>query len=644
MRFCSLPHLKVVDETMQSTQHKKLIDDSWQRCRDFGLGHDTEPELERLERADTRHLLDVHRQLINTTDHAVLPYYDNILNNSPCLILLADSSGNLLNSWGQKRFVTGLQSEWFAAGANWREISTGTNAIGTALTAGEAVQVKRDEHYLECHRYMIGSASPIFDANNELLAVLDISSDTYMPQAHTLGMVRLMSQSIENCLLIEKYYTNHFIVTINTHFDNLGSQWSGLIVFSTDGIIVAHNRRAEQLLDFKLSGVGIDQLLNCSVDSLNRQKNHSPFVLRVLDKYTMYAKIQKPQQDNLFIDSKAANSLQQQRVVQTGEIDFEHLEFGDSTLAKAILQAKKIIDKDIPILIYGETGVGKEVFVKALHRYSSRKDKPLVALNCAAIPADLVESELFGYVKGAFTGADTKGSIGLVRQANNGILFLDEIADMPLNVQGRLLRVLQERKVTPLGSSQAYAVDVKLVSATNCNLKDLVNKELFRKDLFYRVSGLNIELPCLSNREDKRQLFEHIIFKKSNHAAQASINSDIMRLFLEHPWPGNIRQFISVLEIALALADDAPIEHCHLTDDFFDDLKDNILTENQSQADSTPVNYVPGKPAALEYKDEDSRSMLECYKQCNENLTETAKLLGVSRNTLYKRFRQLGVK
>jgi transcriptional regulator of acetoin/glycerol metabolism len=626
---------------MESKQHKKMINESWQRCRDFGLDHDTEPELERLERADTGVLLDIHQRLINTTDHAVLPYYDNILNNSPCLILLADSRGNVLNSWGEKRFVSNLDNEWFAAGASWREVSTGTNAIGTALTTGEAVQVQRDEHYLKRHRYMIGSASPIFDTNNELLAVLDISSDTYMPQAHTLGMVRLMSQSIENCLLIEKYYHDNFILTINTHFDNLDSQWSGLIVINLEGRIVACNRRAEQLLDFKLIGINVDQLLDFKLDVLTKQQSSRPFELRLLNKYSMYAKIQKPERNSIYSHSSSKVDLPKKTAVSTG-IDFEHLQFGDRKLAKAIAQAKKIVEKDIPILIHGETGVGKEVFVKALHQHSSRADQPLVALNCAAIPADLVESELFGYVKGAFTGADTKGSIGLVRQANNGILFLDEIGDMPLNVQGRLLRVLQERKVTPLGASQAYPVNVKLVSATNCNLKDLVNKELFRKDLFYRVSGLNIELPSLRNREDKQKLFEHIIRNKSDNNAQASLDNTIMQLFLRHPWPGNIRQFISVLDVALAMADEEPIEHWHLADDFFEDLEGGI--DNQQESIAASINIEAVNTSSVENQADNTSEILDCYKQCNGNLTKTAKMLGVSRNTLYKKLRELGLK
>ncbi len=674
---------------MNNSSHEKMITDSWQRCRGFGLHHETEPELAQLPASDTRLLLDIHRLLVNTTDHAVLPYYDNILNNSPCLILLADNGGQVLNSWGEKRFLSSTQKQWFRAGTSWREVSTGTNAIGTALATGQAVQVQRDEHFLKRHRYMIGSAAPIYDTNNELLAVLDISSDAYMPQAHTLGMVRLMSQSIENALLIDQYQQQHHIVTINTHADSLDSQWSGLIAIDEIGQVSAINRRSRTLFDFDFSGANINDVLGCSVDYLRKQTS-APFEICVLGKYRMFAKNAAPLSSGTIItsingensialtsanlgfsslDAKPEPAVVAKKV--TGlEVSLEHLEFGDTRIKKAIAQAQKVIEKDIPILVFGETGVGKEVFVKALHRDSARGNKPLVALNCAAIPADLVESELFGYVKGAFTGADTKGSIGLIRKANNGVLFLDEIGDMPLNVQGRLLRVLQERKVTPLGSTQSYPVDVKLISATNCNLKALVEKERFRRDLFYRVSGLNVSLPALRERTDKTALFEHILSTKCLNQQQSILSSKIMAMFLKHPWPGNIRQFISVLNVALAMADEDPIESFHIPDDFYDDLRQQGEAESSAQelVDEAlyEVEAVTQRVVELansenkekiadeiqpepEYLKEEviqlaNQETLNCYNQCQGNLSKTAKLLGVSRNTLYKRLRELGLK
>jgi transcriptional regulator of acetoin/glycerol metabolism len=658
--------------------HEQLVTDSWQRCRDFGLQHDTAPELYKLQNADARILLESHRSLIKTTDHAVLPYYDNILGKSPCLILLTDREGQVLNSWGEKRFLSSAQTPWFNTGSSWQEASAGTNAIGTALAIGQAVQIERDEHFLKRHRYMIGSASPIFDVNNELIGVLDISSDTYMPQAHTLGMVRLMAQSIENRLIVDKYSKDHYILTLNSHADNLDSQWSGLLVINPDGKIVSFNRRAELLLNYDLVHSYIENIVDCNVCTLSQHSKKSSFALRVLDKYTMYARLQEP--SALALSRYSVAPLVASHSSLPSCLGFEKLEFGDPKFKKAIEQGKKIIEKDIPILIYGETGVGKEVFVKALHKHSSRNNKELMALNCAAIPADLVESQLFGYVKGAFTGADSKGSIGLIRKADKGILFLDEIGDMPLSVQGRLLRVLQERKVTPLGSTESYPVDVKLISATNCHLKTLVQQGTFRKDLFYRVSGLNIELPTLQNRLDKQPLLANIIASKCEGAQTIQLHPDIMTLFVRHPWPGNIRQFISVLEIALAMADGEMLKAEHLPDDFFDDLNDELNNEaakstdigfqnephnmlsntfdeefdKELRAESVQINeqavdITEPVGQGLKISDQllqgsESEQTVACYHECNKNVSQAALALGVSRNTLYKRLRGLGLK
>jgi len=479
---------------------------------------------------------------------------------------------------------------------------------------------------------------------------LDISSDTYMPQAHTLGMVRLMAQSIENRLIVDKFSKDHYIMTLNSHADNLDSQWSGLLVISLDGKIVSFNRRAELLLNYDLVQTYIENIVDCHVDALRQHAKKPSFSLRVLDKYTMYARLQEP--SALALSNHSVVSLVSAQPSVPKCLSIEQLEFGDPKFKKAIEQGKKIIEKDIPILIYGETGVGKEVFVKALHRHSSRSNKELMALNCAAIPADLVESQLFGYVKGAFTGADSKGSIGLIRKADKGILFLDEIGDMPLSVQGRLLRVLQERKVTPLGSTQSYPVDVKLISATNCHLKTLVQQGSFRKDLFYRVSGLNIELPTLNNRLDKQPLLTSIIEGKSEGSQTIQLHPEIMTLFVKHPWPGNIRQFISVLEIALAMADGDMLESKHLPDDFFDDLKDELdieptdeLVQIKEENTNCVEQSLPMSDQLLQpLQGNGLEQTLACYHSCNKNVSQTALTLGISRNTLYKRLRELGLK
>ena len=613
----------------------KIIKQSWDRCEHFGLQQTDSPNVVQLPKYDQNLLDDEYKGLIDTTHSEVLPYYENILSNTQCLILLTDSIGNALNRWGKPRFITPSHSPVFQKGVNWKECNLGTNAIGTALESGEPVQVQRDEHYFRPYRFMIGSACPIYDANRKLIGVLDVSSDAYLPQAHTLGMVKLMAQGIENRLIISEYGQNNFLAIFNTNADNLDSQWSGLIAFNEDGVVVSANKRAELILNTSLSLTDVTTIFNMTMSELKSAPEQIPFSFMAVGKYRMNAIIKKP----LTTAIQAVNFRKKQvPKVDKDLIQLNEFSLGDERVSRCIEQAMRVINKDIPILIHGETGVGKEVFVKALHQFSDRNHNPLVAVNCAAIPSELAESELFGYVKGAFTGASEKGSAGHIRNAHTGTLFLDEIGEMPLKLQGRLLRVLQERKVTPVGSSHSYPVDIKLISATNKSLKENVVKGDFRQDLYYRVSGLNIELPPLRERSDKTQLFSKIIQLYREQNKSTLLSPRVIELFYTHPWPGNVRQLVSVVQIALAMCDQELVQEWHLPDDFFADLQ--TITSTQNFAETTDVSATYNQ--SPQKKDPLNKTM-QVFNETSQNISKTARLLGVSRNTVYKRLRDANI-
>lgn len=633
-------------------EHAEIIDESWQRCRSFGLDHTSAPQLQRLPDDEFDVLQEQHRFLVETTGNEVLPYYENILSNSQCLILLTDSKGCLLNSWGDHRFLDARRKVFFEKGVDWKEEINGTNAIGTALASRQPVQVLRDEHFLKANRFMIGSAAPIYSANRDLLGVLDVSSDAYLPQAHTLGMVKLMSQAVENRLIINSFGDHHYLLNFNTNLDSIDSQWSGLIAFDEQGLIVSANRRAELILGCDLALLPVTQIFDCPLRALKNHPERMPLALQSMGRYQMHAVIKRPSKPVVqAVDYRQAppNTPAASPEADDG-IGLSQLGFGDERVERCVEQARRIIEKDIPILVHGETGVGKEVFVKALHEYSSRSSQPLVAVNCAAIPSELVESELFGYEKGAFTGASAKGSVGLIRQAHRGTLFLDEIGDMPLNAQTRLLRVLQERRVTPLGSVESYPLDVRLISATNRRLRDDVEQGLFRQDLYYRVSGLNLHLPPLRERSDRRALFQEIHSRFRLASQPERLPDEVLALFEQHPWPGNLRQLVSVIRIALAMADDDPVQPWHLPDDFFLDLERPLESAGLAAANDAP----PARPvyaAAMSLEEQGSEGelrgdadLLRIYNQHEGNVSQTARALGVSRNTLYKRLRDLGLR
>ncbi|EJM12499.1 transcriptional activator of acetoin/glycerol metabolism [Pseudomonas sp. GM18] len=621
--------------------HDAIIQDSWSRCRAFGLDHQSAPAFDQLPADGIAQLLESQHSLVQTTHQEVLPYYENILSNSNCLIMLADNHGQVLTSWGTQRFIEPSLTRGFSAGASWMEHCSGTNAIGTALACEQAVHIEHDEHFLKANRFMTGSAAPIFDAERKVIAVLDVSSDSYLPPSHTLGMVKMMSQTVENRLILNLFHGQHFQLTFNTGLNNLDSQWAGLLIFDESGQVLSANRRADNLLGISLSRVSVESLFKVSLMELLNQPDGLPFSLQASGRNRFQCVLKRPKQASiqarLFAEIKSTETKSTETkspeikctepaLAAPAAISLNTLHFGDSRVEKAVRQAERLLEKDIPLLIHGETGVGKEVFVKALHHASSRSKQPFIAVNCAAIPAELVESELFGYEKGAFTGANQKGSIGLIRKADKGTLFLDEIGDMPLPTQARLLRVLQERCVQPVGSSELFPVDIRIISATNRSLREQVQLGRFREDLYYRIGGLTLELPPLRERSDKQALFKRLWEQHREPSQWAGLSPEVLELFSRHPWPGNLRQVSSVMQVALAMAEEQPVKPEHLPDDFFVDL--------EMEPVDTP------EPIAVDLND--AEALNRQLQAAGGNISHLARRLGVSRNTLYKRLRQTG--
>lgn len=588
-----------------ASAHAQLIQASWQRCRAYGLDHQSQPQFGDASTVQVSELLERQHSLLGTTRDEVLPQYAHLLGNSSYLIMLSDDQGQLLDAWGTRRFIDPRQRHGFVAGACWREQGVGTNAIGTALATGEAVHVSQDEHFLKLNRFMASAAAPLFDAERQLIGVLDVSSDSYLPTAQTQGLVRMMSQSLENRLILARFAGHYQQLSFNTGANNLDSQWAGLLVFDDQGRVLAANRRADSLLGQNPLQLNLEQLFRTPLAQLLAHRADQPFALQVAGRNRFHCLLHAP-------TASPAAALNRPQPSCDPRID------------KALRQAGLLLEKDIPLLIEGETGAGKEVFVTALHRASSRATQPLIAVNCAAIPAELVESELFGYEKGAFTGAHHKGSIGLIRKADHGILFLDEIGDMPLPTQARLLRFLQTRSIQPLGSGEPTPVDIRVVSATNHNLAEQVRLGHFRQDLYYRIAGLSLMLPPLRERSDRLALIEQLHQQYREPGAPTQLPGKVLELLLQHPWPGNLRQLASVLQVALALAGERPIAVEHLPDSFFADLPE-----------AKPAAPVLATPANTDDLGQRLRAL-------NGNISALARALGISRTTLYKRLHTQG--
>lgn len=309
----------------------------------------------------------------------------------------------------------------------------------------------------------------------------------------------------------------------------------------------------------------------------------------------------------------------------------------DVAIEAAARRALRIVGKDIPLLIEGGTGTGKEVFARAFHLSSPRAEKPFVAVNCAAIPEGLIESELFGYEEGAFTGARRKGHPGKITQAHGGTLFLDEVGDMPLSLQARLLRVLQEREVTPLGSSRVVPVDIALVCATNRRLQQAVEAGQFREDLFYRINGLRVSLPPLRERSDLLPLVMRLLAEEGA-PVHVALSPEVLECFRRYAWPGNVRQLRSVLRTALAHLDgEHTLQLAHLPEDFVEASGANTHIHRSAVVRPTPSAASTIATSTGSLADVERALMRRVLEECRGNVSEASRRLGVSRNTLYRR-------
>ncbi|WP_052807802.1 sigma-54-dependent Fis family transcriptional regulator [Methyloterricola oryzae] len=305
--------------------------------------------------------------------------------------------------------------------------------------------------------------------------------------------------------------------------------------------------------------------------------------------------------------------------------------------------------RKIPILLVGESGAGKEHLVRTAHAAGPRSSAPLIAVNCASIPRELIESELFGYAAGSFTGAHREGKSGKFLLADKGILFLDEIGDMCLDLQAVLLRVLETSEFFPVGASRPVRVDVQIIAATNVPIQQAVREGRFRRDLYYRLNGAQLIVPPLRERDDKLQIVHRILSRELRIAGFDPFrkpSSEVMNLFLTHPWPGNIRQLSNVLRTAINLSEDGVIRLEHLPDDFLEELKHDLGAEPSKQAEPCRVigaRVIETPAQATTLADWERRGIAAALEVCRGNVTRASRILGITRGTLYKKMALYGL-
>ncbi len=627
---------------------------SWNRCLKAGVNPYDDSPHNRLDAAAMAALLAEKQELINIAKPFMANLYKFVA-GSGFVVVLADERGYIMEVFADADNLLSPMTGNFTPGASWREDEVGTNAIGTALVRKEPLQVSGAEHYSQKHHCLTCSSAPIFDADGKLAGVLDMSGASYASHLHTLGMVVAAAEAINAQLAIRR--KNRELALTNNRLTNIFNTMSdGVLMIDGRGIVSQVNPAAQKILERserELTGIAIDRVFGGSAGPTRRllatREPYEDAELIIDTKKGLChcfasGEAVTDEQGNVIGGVIILRPIKQiQNLVNRFGGYHATLQFNDIVgesveILEAVRMAKLAAATAANILLQGESGTGKEIFAQAIHNRSEQRNGPFVALNCGVIPRELIGSELFGYVEGAFTGAKRGGKSGKFELASGGTLFLDEIGDMPLEQQIALLRVLQEKKVTRIGGDKVIPVNVRIICATNQNLLQEVEKGAFRQDLYYRLNVISITIPPLRNRiDDIPPLFRHFLdLIGRDRGGKFRVEPAVIEYLRRYAWPGNVRELQNVVERAVSLSEAGLITLA--------ELPAEILAGPPVPAGPPlyPLAYRAGlgreQRRQLAGEAERQRILL-LLSNSGGNVSLAAREMGVSRNTLYRKMR-----
>jgi len=486
----------------------------------------------------------------------------------------------------------------------------------------------------------------------EPLALLDAAcvgaEATRASHLHMMALISACAQLIEKCLFL-RHHQHHLLMRFHARAEHVNLLHDGALALAPDGTVIGADRAAEELLGaddrYQLIGRPIADIFDAE---------GADFVTRALARATSLWPVREVRRAHRYFasvhrgtsppgDAAQAGIPARPTVVQvassprTHALTLDELAGEDPQMLRNVRSAHRIADCGVSVLIQGPTGSGKEAFAHAMHLMSRRAGRAFVAVNCAAIPENLIESELFGYKAGAFTGARKEGMRGKILQSSGGTLFLDEIGDMPLPLQTRLLRVLEERQIVPLGSETGTEADLHVIAASHHNLRDMIARGAFREDLYYRLNGITLELPALANRSDRERVIHRVLGAETTDGRPGAIEMDALERMVAYPWPGNIRELRNVIRTALAICEGGVVRQIDLPREIREHAADgappalSVAAGAAASHTAKPANPLQAAERA---------TLLAMIEDCRGNMTRTAELLGMSRTTLYRKLKR----
>ncbi|WP_299196804.1 sigma-54-dependent Fis family transcriptional regulator [uncultured Amphritea sp.] len=653
-----LPNMSVVRRDFERGQHDlaRLLDkpifDSWQRCYSNNLLMAGHVDYGFLASDQFKDIFLFQKPLLDCSRKHLDALYQS-LGGAGWSVLLTDNVCQVLDVRRSKNIAEPRIMDAFRQGAVLSEELIGTSAMSCAITSERFVSVFGPEHYKEFHKSFNCAAVPVYDPLGSVCATVDITNEAPNRDPAAFYLLEACARNIQNELIMS--IPNAIVIELQSGTGQFGAN-SIVLAFSYEQTVIGANIVAERFfkLDLKHQSIYFEGLFDESFSVLFDQGllRSQSFNLNLSGGISLHGRVlnvPRSEQERLFQSGELnppelsfqqkgfdQNRLEKHsqdyknRVLKKKEaekIDSSAAKpyFGDQRIHAAIDNGLKAIGR-LPVLILGESGVGKEVVARYLHQFSPARKGQLVTLNCASIPESLIESELFGYEAGTFTGASREGRAGKIQQANGGSLFLDEIGDMPVALQTRLLRVLETREVVRLGSAKSESVQFQLICATHKNISGAIENGAFRRDLFYRISGFEITIPPLRERDDIRGVSKLILADESD--GQRQLTDEALHYINRYSWPGNVRELRNALIYADTLAEPGrSIEPGDLPD---------IVYANRSVSDATIENFTTST-----IKASCDEMILEAIERFEGNLTQAAKYLGIARSTLYRKMEKL---
>ncbi len=615
---------------------------SWKRCRERGLDPFGKVSSAVLSQSELHRLIEDNRPMVEFCE----PMMDMIeisVRDTGFVVSLSEKNGCVLLVRGDDEIMEMAGDNFFLPGCIRNIEHAGTNAIGVCLIEGKPIQLTGAEHYnVHFHPWTCSSA-PIRDRNGQLLGVITLSGGSVSRHKHTLALVTAAAETIESQLRERELMEEKLRLSsmLNLVFDSISD---GVIVVDTNLSMTHINKRAAEMLGVEaeaVTGEGLKEQFAPEKTLLHAFKTRDYFTgveigfTGPVGHRSFMCSI-NPIRESSGHCIGAIISLSEKRQVISiakriggnyAKYRFSDIKGKDPELLRQIQLARIAAKTNSRVLIVGESGTGKELFAQAVHSESSRSNEPFVAISCATIPRDLIESELFGYRGGAFTGARREGQVGKFELANRGTLFLDEVDALPLDLQAKLLRVLQQNEILRLGDTRPIPIDVRVLATSNCDLVYEVEHGGFRRDLYYRLNVVEIIIPPLKSRMgDIELLIDHIMTRLSREMGipKQGISQEALEILKGHHWPGNVRELENCIERAFLLAQGRTIRKIHIPEGAFK---------------RSAVPYGGSDPLRHTFR----KAIESALRESRGNVSKAAKRLQIARSTLYRKMKEFGL-